>query len=309
MSRPDPKRGPLVLEIKGNSLDDGPGIRTVVFFKGCPLSCTWCHNPESKSAAREISFDAAECVGCGTCLEACAEGALDRANPDYIDRERCTLCFKCVDACPSGALAGVGRYMEISEVAAMIEKDLPFFRTSGGGVTLSGGEPLLFMDYASGLLRKLKEMEIHTMVETCGHFDLGEFRKKVLPHLDALYFDLKLLDPDEHKRQCGVSNRLILDNFRELHRLSIEGVMEVLTRIPLIPGITATSENLSSLAAFLRDNGVRRVALLPYNPLWIEKSRKVGQHNPLAARDAMSAFMKPSEVERCRAYFGGFDII
>jgi pyruvate formate lyase activating enzyme len=309
MSRPDPKRRPLILEIKGNSLDDGPGIRTVVFFKGCPLSCTWCHNPESKRAAQEISFDSAECVGCGTCLETCAEGALDRGNPDYIDRERCTLCFECVDACPSGALARVGRYMEIPEVAEVIAKDLPFFRTSGGGVTLSGGEPLLFMNYASGLLRKLKEMEIHTIVETCGHFDPVEFREKILPHLDAVYFDLKLFDPDEHRKQCGVSNQLILDNFRELHRLSAGSAMEVLARIPLIPGITATDENLSALAAFLGENGVGRVALLPYNPLWIEKSRKVGQRNPLAAREPMTAFMKPSEIERCRSIFEGFDIM
>jgi pyruvate formate lyase activating enzyme len=303
------KRRPLILEVKGNSLDDGPGIRTVIFFKGCPLSCTWCHNPEGKTASQEISFDASECVGCGTCLQVCPEGALDRDDPDYIDRVKCTLCFECVEACPSGALSRVGRYMEAGEIAAMVQEDLPFFRNSGGGITLSGGEPLLFMGYVSHLLRKLKEMGIHALVETCGHFDLDELEEKILPYLDIIYFDLKIHDAAEHQRHCGLPNQLILDNFSKLFRRYIDGGTPVLARIPLIPGITATDGNLSALAGFLRDNGVHEVALLPYNPLWIEKSRKVGRDNPLVGRDAMAAFMKPSEIERCRAIFAGFSIV
>lgn len=303
------KRRPLILEIKGNSLDDGPGIRTVIFFKGCPLSCTWCHNPESKSASQEISFDASECVGCDTCLKVCGERALDRDNPTYIDRGKCTLCFECADACPSGALARVGRYMDVEEIASTVETDLPFFRTSGGGVTLSGGEPLLHMDYTSRLLQRMKEMEVHTIVETCGHFDMGEFEKMVLPHLDEVYFDLKIHDPAEHKNQCGIPNQLILENFVKLFRYYLDGGTPVLARIPLIPGITSTDDNLAALAGFLKDPGVKEVALLPYNPLWIEKSRKVGQKNPLAGCEAMTAFMKPSEIERCRAIFEGFNIM
>jgi pyruvate formate lyase activating enzyme len=303
------KRRPLILEIKGNSLDDGPGIRTVVFFKGCPLSCTWCHNPESKSAAQEISFDAAECVGCDTCLKICKEGALDRDNPAYIDRERCTLCFECVEACPSGALARVGRYMEVEEIARVIEKDLPFFRTSGGGVTLSGGEPLLFMDFTSRLLRRLREMKVHTIVETCGHFNIDEFEEKILPYLDLIYFDLKIYDPDGHKKQCGIPNQVILDNFTKLFQAYLDGGTPMLARIPLIPGITATDENLSAIADFLTENGAKEVALLQYNPLWIEKSRKIGRDNPLAEQEAMTAFMKPSEIKSCHTIFDGFDII
>jgi pyruvate formate lyase activating enzyme len=303
------KRRPLILEIKGNSLDDGPGIRTVVFFKGCPLSCVWCHNPESKSAAREISFDATECVGCGTCLETCKEGALGHDNPTYIDRDKCTLCLECVDTCPSGALTAVGRFMEAEEIAEIIEKDLPFFRTSGGGVTLSGGEPLLFMDYTSRLLQRLKEMGVHTIVETCGHFELDDFEERILPYLDAIYFDLKIHDPDEHKRQCGIPNQLIQENFGKLFRAYLDGGTPVLARIPLIPGITASDGNLAALADFLTENGVKEVALLQYNPLWIEKSRKLGRDNPLAGQETMTTFMKPSEIARCHTIFESFDII
>jgi pyruvate formate lyase activating enzyme len=302
-------RRPLILEVKGNSLDDGPGIRTVVFFKGCPLSCVWCHNPESKSVGQEISFDPQECVGCDTCLEVCTLGALDRGHPSFVKRDKCDLCFRCADACPSGALSRVGRYMELDEIAAAVEKDLPFFRTSGGGVTLSGGEPTLFMDYASGLLRALKHMGVHTIVETSGHFDIVEFEKKMLPCTDAVYFDLKLSDPEEHKRHCGILNRIILENFAVLMRASLQGGTPLLPRIPLVPGITATSENLNGLAALLRHEGAREVALLQYNPLWFEKSHKIGKRNPLEGREATTTWMPPRELERCRAIFEGFEIL
>lgn len=302
-------RTPLILEIKGNSLDDGPGIRTVVFFKGCPLSCVWCHNPESKRAGPEISFDHGVCVGCDTCLEVCREGALGRSNPGFIDRKRCTLCFECVEACPSEALARVGREMSVEEVIAEVEKDVPFFRTSGGGVTLSGGEPTLFMEYCSELLKGLKARNIHTIIETCGRFDPGEFDRLVYPYVDTIYFDLKLIDEAEHRKNCGAPGGPILENFRALHHRSLDGGTEVLPRIPLIPGMTATEDNLSGLAAFLRECGARSVAVLQYNPLWIEKSAKVGQENPFEGRDSMTTWMTPAEVRRCRDVFDGFEMV
>ncbi|MEW6553952.1 MAG: glycyl-radical enzyme activating protein [Actinomycetota bacterium] len=302
------KRRPLILEVKGNSLDDGPGIRTVVFFKGCPLSCVWCHNPESKGAGQEISFDPQECVGCGTCLEVCGKGALDRGNPLFVERERCDLCFECADACPSDALSRVGRYMEVEEIVASVEKDLPFFRTSSGGVTLSGGEPTLHMGFASKLLRRLKDLGVHTIVETCGHFDLGEFEEKVLPFTDAVYFDLKLSDPEEHRRHCGISNQVILENFSSLLRASLAGDRGLLPRIPLVPGITTTSDNLKGLAALLRREGAGEVALLQYNPLWFEKSHKIGKRNPLEGREATTTWMSPAELERCRSFFEGLKV-
>ena len=147
---------PLILEISGNALDDGPGIRSVIFFKGCPLSCVWCHNPEGKRAVREIAFDAKACVGCDTCMKLCPEKALSRGNRHFIDRTRCSLCFLCADACPSEALSRVGLEMEVGEIVYTVMKDKPFYDVSGGGVTLSGGEPALFMDFTAALLSRLK---------------------------------------------------------------------------------------------------------------------------------------------------------
>jgi pyruvate formate lyase activating enzyme len=307
-SRPDPRR-PLILEIKGNSLDDGTGIRTVIFFKGCPLSCVWCHNPESKSAGPEISFDPGDCVACDACLEACEQGALNRSTPGFVDRGRCNLCYRCVEECPSGALERVGRWMEVSEVLAAVEKDLPFFRTSGGGVTLSGGEPTLFIDYTAELLAGLKEMGVHTLVETCGLFDLAEFEARVLPLVDAIYFDLKVIDPGRHRELCGAPNEPILENFRELHRRSLEGGPEVLPRVPLIPGMTDTGGNLAEVARFLRHNSAARVALLEYNPLWTEKSAKIGKSAPAGEAGQWTSWMERSEVARCRSAFDGFEIV
>lgn len=299
---------PLILDIKGNSLDDGPGIRTVVFFKGCPLSCVWCHNPESKRSGVEISFDAGECVGCDTCMDVCPESALDRANPDFIDRGKCTLCFECAGQCPSGAISRVGRVVAVEEIVSEVKKDMPFFKTSGGGVTLSGGEPTLFMEYCGRLARALRGLGVHTILETCGHFDMRGFEELVHPFIDAVYFDLKLIDPGEHKEQCGVSNELILENFKSLYERYHAGGTEVLPRIPLIPGITATDSNLEMFAGFLREEGAGRVALMPYNPLWIEKDRKVGGHSLLVDRQQMTTWMNPAAVKRCRSIFKGFEV-
>lgn len=301
--------GPLILEVKGNSLDDGPGIRTVIFFKGCPLSCAWCHNPESRRTGVEISFDPSECVSCDACVEACGRGALDRSNPAFIDRGKCDLCFECVEVCPSGALGRVGKQMQVGELLAGVEKDIPFYRTSGGGVTLSGGEPTMFMEYASELLRGLERLGVNTIVETCGQFELEEFLRLVYPYTDCIYYDLKISDEERHRRFCGTGNRRILANFEELHSRYLAGGVEVLPRIPLVPGITSTDENLSRLAGFLEDCGASRVALLPYNPLWLDKSRKIGEENPLCESAEYSDFMTRTELERCRSFFDGFSLV
>ncbi len=296
---------PLILDIKGNSLDDGPGIRTVVFFKGCPLSCVWCHNPESKKSTQEIAFDKKECVDCGTCRKICAREALDRNNPFYINRTKCDLCFKCVDACPSGAVAKVGKKMTVPEIVDIIKKDIPFYQHSGGGVTLSGGEPTLFMDFTSELLQALKTLGIHTLLETCGYFQLAQFDKLIYPCLNQIYFDLKVIDPEEHKRVCGVPNDRILENFRELYQRSLDKGVPVLPRIPLIPGITATKSNLEKIATFLRVNHADRVTILDYNPLWHAKAEKVGT-KPLVER---KTWMTREEVQVCRNIFSEFKVV
>ncbi|HHO76692.1 MAG TPA: glycyl-radical enzyme activating protein [Deltaproteobacteria bacterium] len=298
----------LIFEVKGNSLDDGPGIRTVIFFKGCPLNCVWCHNPEGKSKKPEISFDKNECIMCGTCLEICPEGALDRENPFYIDPARCTLCMKCIDKCPSSALSLVGMYWGIDDLVAVIEKDLPFFKNSGGGVTLSGGEPTMHMDFISLLLRRIRPLGINTLIETCGLFDLRHFMDKVYPWLSTIYFDIKILDEPAHRKYCGASNREILHNLEYLHRSCEKDGIELLIRIPLIPEITATRENLASIARYLKDLGILEIDILPYNPLWPEKCDKIGI-GPCSDDDMVSVqWMSHEEIERCRAVFDGFNL-
>jgi len=297
------KNTPLILDIKGNSLDDGPGIRTVVFFKGCPLSCVWCHNPESKKPGQEISFDQNECVGCDTCLQSCPENALDRQNPFFIDRSLCTLCGVCVANCPSGALTLVGRTMHTEDIVAVAAKDKPFFNNSGGGVTLSGGEPTLHMDFLSGLLKKLKDEGIHTLLETCGLFNFEAFEKKVLPYIDTIYYDIKIIDPDHHKQFCGVKNDQILNNFIRLNAMAAESGFDLLARTPLIPNITATEKNLTEIADFLETRGIRQARLLAYNPLWHEKNAKIGIQNTRLNHAEMNTWIPKEQLDTLRAIF------
>jgi pyruvate formate lyase activating enzyme len=299
------QKTPLILDIKGNSLDDGPGIRTVIFFKGCPLSCVWCHNPESKKATPEISFDQTECVGCDTCIETCPENALDRKNPFFIDRTCCSLCAACVENCPSGALSMVGKTMNIEDIFAVAEKDKPFYINSGGGVTLSGGEPTLYMDFLSDLLKRLKEDGIHTLIETCGLFEFESFEKKVLPFIDTIYYDIKILDPDIHQQFCGIKNDQILKNFIKLNTLSAGNGFELLARTPLIPNITATEKNLRQIADFLNAQGVRQTRLLAYNPLWHEKNKKIGTRNSFENNKDMTAWISKEKLEMYRSIFAG----
>ncbi|MHB8896400.1 MAG: glycyl-radical enzyme activating protein [Candidatus Geothermincolia bacterium] len=304
-----PPTRPLILDIKGNSLDDGPGIRTVVFFKGCPLDCSWCHNPESKKTVAELSFDESECVGCGECFDACGKGALSKEVPGRIERAMCDVCGLCAEVCPSKALSVIGRKMDVNEVVREVEKDKEFFKTSGGGVTLSGGEPTLFMDYCSRLLKRLRGSGMHTIVETCGQFDLELFEEYVLPEVDSVFYDLKIYDGGLHRRECGVSNEKILGNFKALVGACQATGKELLPRIPLVPGITATSGNLRDLARFILDSGASRAALLQYNPLWLDKNRKLGGSSPHDSSRDMREWMSRAEVEACRAAVDGLELV
>lgn len=297
------KSQPLILEIKGNSLDDGPGIRTVIFFKGCPLSCIWCHNPESKRSTVEISFAPKECIACDTCIDNCLNSALSRANPYFIDRTKCNLCFKCADNCPAGALSRVGYEMTDEEIVAKVLSDKPFYDSSGGGVTLSGGEPTLYMEFAAGLLKKFKAVGINTLVETCGYFNLVKFEEFMLPYTDIIYFDIKIFDPVEHRRFCGMNNDLILENFIRLKKLSLASGFQLLPRIPLIPGITDKESNILDIAQFLKSNGVTESRFLAYNPLWHEKNNKLGVKNSYSSKESMTRWMPKEKIQQCEAVF------
>ena len=308
MRRPEEKAeakptSPLVLEIKGNSLDDGPGIRSVVFIKGCPLDCVWCHNPESKKRGSELSFDAELCVACDACIEACEEKALSRRVKGFIRRDRCTLCFRCVEVCPSGALSRIGREMSVAEIMVKLKRDIPFYKNSGGGVTLSGGEPTISIEFLSELTRALKKAKIHTLLETCGLFEMGRFRSMVYPNLNSIYYDIKFADEKLHRKYCGASNKIILENFSTLHELYLKGGVPVLPRTPLVPGITDSEKNISDIADFLRDRKVKKAALLAYNPLWHEKNDKIGVDNPYSREKKMRSFMTRERIDALKEIY------
>jgi pyruvate formate lyase activating enzyme len=287
---------PFIVEIKRDSHEDGPGIRSVVFFKGCPLRCVFCHSPETQDPKQEIVFSAGECTNCGDCADTCPQGAIELSRPGRIDRGKCLRCGQCAGVCPGDGLRLIGRYYPIEELMEILLRDLPFYRYSNGGVTLSGGECTMYPSYLETLLKSLKARRIHLVLETCGYFSYDVFRQKILPYIDLVYFDVKIAEPDIHQKYTGKSNRKILDNLR---RLLKERPSVVCPRIPLIPGITATRENLSAIVELLCDAGAEDVTLLPYNPLGIEMAVKLGR----TKASLPETFMTPDEEKEVVAMF------
>ena len=265
---------PLIFDVKRHALHDGPGIRTTIFFKGCPLRCTWCHNSESMDPGLEIGFYPYDCIQCGDCVQVCPTGAAQIDLPGRIDRSICKRCGTCAEACPGRGLRKIGRFYEIDELLDIILRDKVYYQTSDGGVTLSGGEPTLHVEYASQLLQKLKSSGIHTAIETSGFFEWSQFNAKILGWLDLVLFDVKLADPELHLKYTGKRNNLILEN---LARLVQKRPDDVIPRVPLIPGITARPSNLQEISSMLREMGVRRCWLLPYNPLGFSKRKTIGK--------------------------------
>jgi len=248
-----------LFDISRNSFVDGPGIRTTVFFKGCNLRCAWCHNPESQSPKPQMLFYKNKCQGCGKCKEKC---------PNHLDT--CTLCGKCALYCPNDARAICGKEYDVDEVMREIIKDLRFYQNSDGGVTCSGGECMLQIDFLAALLAECKRHGIHTAVDTAGCVPWESF-ERILPLTDLFLYDVKCCDDALHRRVTGVSNRLILEN---LTRLCV--CADVLVRIPVIPGVNATEAEMGDIAAFLKPLRTVGVELLPYHHMGEGKREALG---------------------------------
>lgn len=293
---------PFVVALKRDAMDDGPGIRTVVFFKGCSLSCAWCHNPESLHPLPQPVWRAERCLGCGLCLEECRSGAIE-GLPGPSDPARCTRCGACAQECPSTARELVGRQYPADELVALLLRDERLYHHSGGGVTFSGGEPALHAPFVATVARALRARGVHVLLQTAGNVEARAFEEHLVGNIDTFFFDLKLLDRYLHQLWCGRDNARILDN---LERLLARGdAIELLVRVALVPGVTATDENLAAAAAWLRARGATRVALLPYNPLWIPKARAVGR----AVADLPATWMSDAELARAHAHFAGFEVV
>ena len=265
-----------IFDIKRFAIHDGDGIRSTVFFKGCPLRCIWCHNPESISKRIELQYVDKKCVGCGECASVCPNACHDVVlGRHQLDRRECTACGKCVDVCLGDALSLCGRDVTVDEVAAILMEDYSFYKNSGGGITLSGGECLGQADFCAELLKRMKENGIHTAVDTCGYVDKSSI-DKVMPYTDIFLYDIKHMDQTEHERLTGVSNKIILENLKYLDEQG--KLIEI--RIPFIKGYNDSMTD--SVAEFISNlKNISAVRLLAYNNLAGSKYGIIGKKNTM----------------------------
>jgi pyruvate formate lyase activating enzyme len=295
-----------IFDIQRFSVHDGPGIRTLVFFKGCPLACLWCSNPESQRFDAELLFDPGRCVACGGCAEVCPHRAVWRdADRVQYDREHCVACGRCVEVCYAEARTMAGKQVTVAEVVAEVCKDLPFFTHSGGGVTLGGGEPLAQAEFAREILRECRARGIHTAIETCGYVPWPAI-EAILAWTDLFLFDLKHLDALTHRSHTGGDVSGILSNLRHL---AASGAC-VTVRVPVIPDFNDTPEDIRAIADHVARLGIRELHLLPYHRLGQNKYRLLGRaYGYVADRrvslEQMDAFGAAAQVPGLLVRIGG----
>lgn len=293
---------PLVASLKRGALDDGPGLRTTVFFKGCVLACVWCHNPECIDPRAEIVHREADCLSCGACADVCPQHVIPPGRPADFDRDGCDGCGVCAQECPSGARERVGVAFTLEALRDELLRDRAFYESSGGGVTLSGGEATMRPEFVGELAAMLRAEKLNVLLQTCGDFVWDRVEATILPHVDGVWCDLKLIDAEAHRRHTGRDNERILANLR---RLAARPGLELLVRVPLIPEITATADNLRAIAKFVHELGHKRLGVMAYNPLWHPKSRGVGR----AVRYLRDRAMSAGERAACREALAGLELI
>ncbi len=265
-----------ITNIQKFSIHDGDGIRTTVFFKGCPLKCEWCHNPETQRFEKEMQVDREKCTGCGTCASVCPNGAV-RMTEDHRpswDPKACTFCGKCENFCPAGVREIVGREYTVKELTKELMKDQMFYEESGGGVTFSGGEVMsMDMDFILAMAKELKRQDVTLTIDTCGYVPYERF-EKILPYVNTFLYDVKVMDPELHKKYMGTDNKLILEN---LIRLSQDGA-RIYIRIPTIKEVNGNEQNMKETIAFLKEHDIHPagVNLLPYHDTGSGKYAKLG---------------------------------
>lgn len=261
-----------VCEIEKYAIHDGPGIRTVVFLKGCPLSCLWCSNPETQSINQEVYFNTNKCMSCGRCVQVCTQNAIDVREGKAIHiREKCIGCGKCADTCAFVAFNTIGRKMTVTEVFEELIKDDVFYQKSGGGITISGGEVLMHGDFVEALLKMCKENYLHTAIETSG-FGSFDTLKRISKYTDLIMFDIKHMDNEVHKKLTGVSNKIIHSNLRKLS----QDYGSIIIRIPLIPGLNDHIRNIEETTKLALELKINEIHLLPYHSLGLEKYKQLG---------------------------------
>lgn len=295
-----------IFNVQTYSIHDGPGIRVTVFLKGCPLRCLWCANPESNLARPQLMTYANKCTGCGVCVQHCPNGAISMAEKDgkviaHTDRALCVDCGKCVDCCPADARELAGKEMSVAEVLEKVQRDRLFIDASGGGITVSGGEPLMHPEFTAALLEEAKNLGLHTAIESCSFAPVAAV-DRVFKYVDLGLLDIKHMDPEAHKRLTGVSNEAILDNIKHIHN---DLGIPVMISLPTIPGFNDSDDNISATARFVAEElgGDVKIRLLPYHRLGESKNESLGKEADLSI-----PVPEESHMQRLKALVESFGV-